>query len=88
MNESKSVDAQTQGFIDGKRRIAKAIAFAASLGSAIKDMGDQGAPEGPMYAACVARGYTLEEFQGAMRTLETTGLIRRTGHVAYWIGRK
>ncbi len=51
----------------------------------IKEMGAQGAPEGPLYAAVMGAGFTLENFHAALHLLESRKLIRRSGHVAYFI---
>lgn len=80
-------------FIDGVERveaekraaILRGIKFMSALFEMIKEAGPEGAPEGPMYAAMMTAGYSLESFQAAMRLLEDKKLIRRSGHVAYFV---
>jgi hypothetical protein len=63
----------------------RAIVLLAILASTIKKAGPEGAPEGPMYAAMMQAGYTFENFERAMSLLVKKGMIRRSGHVAYYI---
>lgn len=53
----------------------------------IKEAGEQGAPEGPMYAAFMTVGMSIDHFQAMIAGLERAGLIRRSGHVCYYIPR-
>lgn len=87
------VDAFTQGFIDGvtnrppeqQEAIARGLQFVAALLGTIREAGPQGAPEGPMYAAAMAAGFSLDAFESALALLAKRGLIRRSGHVAYYV---
>ncbi len=65
--------------------IKRGLVLVSTIYETIKDAGPEGAPEGPMYAAMMTAGYSLESFQGAMQLLEDKKLIRRSGHVAYYI---
>ena len=47
----------------------------------IADMGERGAPEGPMYAALMGR-CDLSAFQSTMGAFERMGLITRSGFLA------
>lgn len=86
-------DAQTQGMIDGLARveaekraaILRGIRLVSALFETIKDAGRAGAPEGSMYAAVMAAGFSIDAFESAMALLAKCGLIRRSGHVAYYV---
>ena len=52
-----------------------------ALLSTIAEAGEDGSPEGPMYAAVMGR-CDLSAFQSAMMAFERAGLITRSGHVA------
>lgn len=69
---------------DRKQEFKAAFRIIVDVGDAIRAAGAQGCPEGPLYAA-VMRLVTLEGFQSIMNTLVNAGLIRRAGHVAYWV---
>ncbi len=62
------------------------MAVVIAVGDAIKEMGAQGAPEGPMYQAFMERGLSLHSFNMILGHLESIKVIRRSNHVAYWIG--
>jgi hypothetical protein len=51
----------------------------------VKEMGEQGAPEGPMYAAFMHYGVTLGQFNLIMSFLVEHGFLRRSGHLLYWL---
>lgn len=53
--------------------------------STIMEAGDQGAPEGPMYLACMQHGIDLDQFERILGALQKSGLIRRSAHVCYAI---
>lgn len=86
-------DAFTQGFIDGVTRqsaerqaqIVRGLQFVSILLETVKEAGPDGAPEGLMYAAVMGAGFSLEAFESAMKLLAKRGLIRRSGHVAYYV---
>ena len=46
---------------------------------AIHASGPSGAPAGVLYAALMAYGCTLQQFQSVMGSLERIGLVRRDG---------
>jgi hypothetical protein len=46
----------------------------------------EGAPAGPIYAALMAQGCTLEQFEQLMGVLVETGRLRKQGHL-YFVGR-
>jgi hypothetical protein len=63
-------------------------AIAVVILETITDMGDRGAPSGPMYMSLQAGcGITLETYQQIMNALVSTGRIRRSGH-CYFIAKK
>jgi hypothetical protein len=61
------------------RNRAAATAIAAIL-KIVEESGPNGAPAGPMYAAMMTVGCTLEQFQGMMGTLVAAGLLRLSHH--------
>jgi hypothetical protein len=50
---------------------------------AVKDMGTMGAPSGPMYAALMSTGMTLDQYQTIMDGLVSAGKLKRRGHVYF-----
>ncbi len=50
---------------------------------AVKEMGPQGAPAGPLYAALMSQGCTLNQFQSLMGALERAGKVRRDGDLYF-----
>jgi hypothetical protein len=51
----------------------------------VKEAGPRGAPSGPMYAAAMAQGLTLEQYEAIMRALVNAGKVRKEGHVFYFV---
>jgi hypothetical protein len=51
----------------------------------IKDAGPQGAPAGPMYAALMSGGMTLEQFECIMGVLVSAGRLRKQGHLYFFV---
>ena len=47
---------------------------------AVKQAGPLGAPAGPMYAALMAQGCTLTQFEGIMRGLVKAGFLTQSGN--------
>jgi hypothetical protein len=45
--------------------------------------GDQGAPGGVLYAAFMAHGCTLAQFEYVMEALVQSGRLRRSGHLYF-----
>lgn len=66
----------------------RTLALAAAIVETIKAAGAQGAPSGPMYAACMAHGVHLDEYQSILDALVRAKLIRVSNHCAYWLDRK
>jgi hypothetical protein len=65
---------------------AEALAIAVQVSKAVIETvneSPQGAPAGPMYAAFMARGMSLETFEAITGALVDAGRIRRVGHVFY-----
>jgi len=61
----------------------KALVALRALADAIVETVNEfpnGAPAGPMYMAMSEAGMTLEQFEGIMSALVTTGKIRKSGH--------
>jgi len=58
-------------------------ALCAIIVKAVKDMGTMGAPSGPMYAALMSTGMTLDQYQTIMDGLVAAGKLKRRGHVYF-----
>lgn len=52
---------------------------------AVKEAGPQGAPAGPMYAAFMSYGMSLEQFQRMMDMLVNAGRLRKQGHLYFYV---
>jgi hypothetical protein len=51
---------------------------------AVKEAGPQGAPAGPMYAAFMSVGMSLEQFERMMDVLVKAGRLRKQGHLYFY----
>ena len=49
----------------------------------VNDVGDQGTPEGPMYAAMMGAGCTLDQFNQLISLAVKSGKITKRGHALY-----
>lgn len=49
----------------------------------VREAGAEGAPEGPMYAAFMAHGLSLDAFTAIVEALIAAKKIRRSNHVLY-----
>lgn len=49
----------------------------------VEEAGQQGVPTGPMYAAFMAYGVSLEMFEGLVDALVQAGRVLRRGHLLY-----
>ena len=56
-----------------------------SVVDTVRESGDMGAPSGPMYAALMSQGCTLNQYQSLMGALVRTGKLRQEGDL-YFIG--
>ncbi len=52
----------------------------------IRTSGPQGAPSGPMFAACSAKGVSLDGYTRLMVSVVRTGLVEKRGDVYHWVG--
>lgn len=52
---------------------------------AVKQAGPQGAPAGPMYAAMMTGGVTLEQFEKMMALIVTAGRLRKSGDLYFYV---
>lgn len=50
---------------------------------AVRAAGPTGAPAGPMYAAMMAHGCTLTQFEGLMSALVRSGRLRQSGNLYF-----
>lgn len=60
---------------------------AVAIVESVKEMGVQGAPAGPLYAALMPTGMTLEVFEQIMSGLVREGQVRKSGHVYHYTGK-
>jgi hypothetical protein len=49
----------------------------------VREVGSEGAPSGPIYAALMAYGITLEEYEAVIEKLIRSGRVRRSNHVLH-----
>lgn len=49
----------------------------------VKDAGPMGAPSGPMYAALMAQGCTLSQYQSLMSALVRAGKLTQRGNLYF-----
>jgi hypothetical protein len=49
----------------------------------VKEVGPQGAPAGPMYAAMMSHGCTLNQFESLMGALVRLGKLRQEGNLYF-----
>lgn len=52
----------------------------------VKEMGPQGTPAGPLYAALMTTGMSLEQFESIMNGLVAAKMLRHSGHLYYYVG--
>lgn len=52
---------------------------------AVKEAGPQGAPAGPMYAAFMSVGMSLEQFERMMAALVKSGRLRKSGDLYFYV---
>lgn len=62
-----------------KEQISALRAIGDAIVDACKAAGEMGAPGGHLYAALMAQGCTLSQFQSIMSGLELAGLVTRHG---------
>lgn len=62
------------------------LELASALLDVVKAAGPQGAPAGPMYAACMSRGMTLSQFERLMGLLESAGKVRKSNQLYFATG--
>lgn len=59
--------------------------MAYALIGTIEEMGNEGAPSGPMYQACMEKGYTLDQYEAVMALLVRKKIIRKSNHCYFTI---
>ena len=63
---------------------AKALlAICDAIIETVKDSGSLGAPAGPMYAALMAQGFSLEQYEAIMGALVKAGKLRKSGDLYF-----
>jgi len=63
------------------------IKIALAVLETIKEVGSMGAPGGHIYAALMAQGITLEQYEQIMNVLVNSKLVRKVGH-CYFMSEK
>jgi hypothetical protein len=58
-------------------------AIANAVTETVKAMGPLGAPAGPMYAAMMASGCSLDQFEQIMAALVRAGKLRKQGNLYF-----
>jgi len=66
-----------------KTEIASAVNTARAVFATVAECGPTGAPAGIIYAALMAQGVTLSQYEGLERLLIRTGLVSKRGNVLY-----
>lgn len=59
------------------------LQLAFDLLDVVRAAGPQGAPAGPMYAACMSLGMTLSQFERLMDLLVAAGKVRKTNQLYF-----
>jgi hypothetical protein len=49
----------------------------------VRESGSMGAPAGPMYAAMMSYGFSLENFEQIMAGLVAAKMLRKSGHLYF-----
>ena len=65
--------------------IRKVVTMVNVIVEAVKETGTNGAPEGPMYAALMAHGCTLDQFNLLVDLAVRAGKLRKRGHLLFAI---
>lgn len=65
-------------------QVAAIRAVATMILETVQEMGEQGAPSGPMYAALMGK-MSLNQYESIMYSLVKAGRLRKEGHVYYFI---
>ena len=66
-------------------QIKGALKAVIAVADAIKDMGADGAPLGPMYMALAGKGMSHDGFMQMIDLLVQSGRVRVSNHCAYWV---
>jgi len=53
--------------------------------AAVQEAGPQGAPAGPIYAACMTVGMSLEQFERLMAVIVRSGRLRKSGDLYFYV---
>ena len=67
-----------------QQKAQMALAIVLALLDTVKEMGANGAPAGPMYAAVMGH-MSLDTFESAMSLLVRSGKVRKEGHVYFYV---
>jgi hypothetical protein len=66
-----------------KQQIAAIQAIAGIIVDVVKGNGEQGVPAGTIYAALMAHGITLDQFNQLMGAIVGAGKLRKEGHLYF-----
>lgn len=67
------------------QELKDALKVILAVADSVREMGAQGAPEGPMFLAWQQKGGTLSGWQKCLDILILRGIIERKNHVLYYI---
>ncbi len=67
------------------QQISALRAIASAVLETVKEAGEMGAPAGPMYAALMAHGCSLHQFEQIMGGLERSGYVRKSGDCYHYL---
>jgi hypothetical protein len=68
-----------------RQQILAIIEISRAIVEAVKAAGELGAPAGTLYAALMAAGCTLTQFEGIMGGMTRGGILTKSGHI-YRVG--
>lgn len=68
-----------------KESLIALVQLCNAIVDAVKEAGPQGAPAGPLYAALMTAGCTLEHFEYLMGVLVSAGRLRKSGDLYFFV---
>ena len=70
-----------------RQEVKTLLAYVRAISETIREMGDEGCPEGPLYASLMGR-MSFDSFQRIIQIIVNTGLVQRRNHALIWVGPK
>ena len=79
--ESLADPCRTRGMDEKTKQIVRALARAVC--ETVAECGPLGAPSGAVYAALMAYGCSLSQYESLVSTMVTAGMLRKEGQTLY-----